>query len=146
MLLQARLLNNVTTVNDYDVSTQVAFTQGDSVQLYLVLVDALKDQKLNPPGRRFIPAAGATLTLTIQNENSVNTVTKVCTQPFPQDPSIWTFQILPADGLSGMYSFALTLNQSSVLTYARVFNGLQVWPQSGIATANPGYPPSFPTF
>jgi hypothetical protein len=132
MLLTAQLLDQVVDANNWMNVSDVRLTQGDSPFVYFRLVNATLDQSSKPPGRRYMPLAGAVLTATLQNVNSANTLLKTCTQPFSQDPSIWKFQILSADGLRGTYTFTLQLTEGTVVTYGRVSNAIAVVPQSGI--------------
>jgi hypothetical protein len=132
MLLTAQLLDQVVDVNNWMNVSDIRLTQGDSPFVYFKLVNATLDQNARPPGRRYMPVAGAVLTATLQNVNSALTLVKVCTQPFSQDPSIWKFQILSADGLRGTYTFTLQLTEGTNITYGRVSNAIAVMPQSGI--------------
>jgi len=133
MLLGARLLDQVFDVNNWTVVQDVRFTQGDSPWVYIQLVNLTLDKKLKPPGRRYVPQPGATLTVTLQNVNSANTLIKACTQPFTQDSSIWVFQILGSDGLVGSYTFTMQLTEGTVVTFGRCSNALAVTPQSGVS-------------
>ncbi len=136
MLLSAKPLINVADVNSWEVSTQVQFTQGDTLYVYFQLADFSKDrvtQGFNSPGRRYVPAEGATLAVTIPNIVTAPTdlnVIKTAEQPFPGDLSIWRFQVTPADGLVGTYSLQLSLTENSVVTKGRMDNALSVSPIS----------------
>lgn len=126
MLLSARLLNNVANVNSFDYSTESRFTEGDALTIYLQLVDVNKDSNLKPAGRRYTPATGSTLQVTVQNLNSAKTLVKTATQPFTGDNSIWSFTVGATDGLKGTYTLQLQLTESSVITRGTVKNALAV--------------------
>ena len=62
MLLSARMINNVGSVNAFEWAQEVEFTAGDTQDVYFQLVDASVDkatQGFKPGGRRYAPAAGA---------------------------------------------------------------------------------------
>jgi hypothetical protein len=146
MLLSGQLLDQVFDVNNWMVVSDVRITQGDSPFVYFRLVNAVLDTNFKPPGRRYMPAGGAVLTATLKNVNDANTLTKTCTQPFAQDPSMWKFQVLQADGLVGTYTITLQLTEGTTITYGRVNNALAITPQSGILVPFPPQPPFIPSF
>lgn len=136
MLLSARLLKNCVNVNSFEPATNIRFTQGDNVQIFLQLIDLEKDRANDgyaPFGKRYVAASGAVLNITIPNivtaPNSL-VVTKVATQPFAGDQSIWSFQVFPTDGLVGTYSLQLVLVEGAVTTNGRIDNALNVNPVS----------------
>lgn len=121
MLLSVRILQDVTTVNSYDYVDRGSWTKGDTTILYLQLIDLSKDragQGFVPAGRRYCPASGATLAVTIDSLDSSKKITdRVATQPYPTlDPSIWAIAITSADTVSGTCAVRVTLTQSSVVT------------------------------
>jgi hypothetical protein len=140
MLLRVRLLDQCIDQNNFMVVSDIRFTQGDSPFIFFQLINGSLDQDFKPSGRRYMPQPGATVTVSLQNVNSANTLTKICTQPFVQDPSIWSFQVYSADGLAGTYTFTLQLTEGTNITYGRASNALSVAPQSGVYV--PGIPQS----
>jgi hypothetical protein len=132
MLLSARTLYAVSDVNSWDSSgLEVKFTEGDTLDVYLVLIDAGKDQDNKPRGRRYVPASGATLSVIIKSVDDSKTLTKTATQPFSNDGSIWKFTVNGTDALKGTYSLQLVLTQSSVATYGFVSNALSIISKTG---------------
>jgi hypothetical protein len=118
MKLSARPLSCVSGVNDFTISTQVEFTAGDGVTVYLQLVDIEKrpsNYGWNPPGQRYMPAVGATFTVTFLNIDDAKQFSRVAAQPFPQDPSIWAVQVLPTDPVGGTGSLKCVLAEGSVV-------------------------------
>lgn len=128
MLLSARMLINVADVNTWENSTQLKFSEGDTQTVYIQLIDANKDASLKPSGKRYVPPATATLSVTITNIDSTKTVVKTASKPYSGDISIWSFSILPADGIKGTCSLKLQLTDSGVSTYGVVKNALSVEP------------------
>jgi hypothetical protein len=134
MLLSARPLINVANVNTWSFADQIAFTQGDQVTIYFQLIDVLKDtsvQGFKPAGRRYIPASGATLSVTIPNIDTSKILTKVATNPYANDTSIWSFTILPTDPVVGTITLKLALTEGGVITYGVVNTALSIVPQDG---------------
>lgn len=124
MLLSARMLNAVTSVNDFEVVQAVQFTQGDTVDVYFQLVDVTKDrsaQGFSPTGRRYVPASGATLTAKLDNIDDLVSVSRAATQPYPTaDPSIWRLSITATDKIIGTCALAITLTEAGVVTRGRL--------------------------
>lgn len=121
MLLSARMLSDVNNVNSFDYTTNVSWTVGDTTTVYFQLIDASKNipssmYQPSPAGLRYMPAAGATLSVTLQSIDDDKTITRAASQPFSQDPSIWALSILATDTLSGTFDLQLALTQSSVVT------------------------------
>lgn len=135
MLLSCRFLNKVADVNTFSYTNQLNFTQGDTTTVYLQVVDAsidLPTEGFNPPYRRYMPQAGATLKVTLDNLNTSKKIVRFATQPFPLDPSIWSFPILATDQLVGTVSILLQLTEGVIVTYGTVIGGI------GIGAQNPG--------
>jgi hypothetical protein len=115
MLLSARILNNVEGVNAFEVVPSLEVVQGDAPDIYLALIDASCDKRFDPPGRRYVPRAGATLKVVLQDINTAVTMTTYATQPFSGDKSIWKVAFNPTvnaasiAGLAGTYALKLTL-------------------------------------
>lgn len=131
MVLSARFLEDVASANIFRYTTATKWTQGDAVSVYIQLIDASLDraeQYFNPPGRRYVPLAGATLTVTFQNIDDAKKVMKVASQPFPADDrSIWVIPILATDPISaGSVIMTLSLNESGKVTTGIIVGSIQV--------------------
>jgi hypothetical protein len=122
MLLGATILNNVASVNNFTESTSTSFTEGDAVTVYLRLKD------FNSNVSRYIPASGATLSVTFKNVNTANTVTKTATNPFASDTSIWAFTIAATDHVKGTLSLQLVLTEGATVTRGLVKDCVLVQP------------------
>lgn len=120
MLLSARPIKDVGSVNVFTWATQLEYTQGDTVDLYFMLVDRTQDTRSDPPGRRYMPAAGATLQVTLDNIDQAKQLTRAATQPFTNDPSIWKVSIIATDVIKGTCGLALALTEGTRVTRGRV--------------------------
>ena len=135
MLLSARVLNDVATVNSFEVADSVAWTEGDSVQLYLQLVDSSLDTDVRgfyPAGRRYMPPATSSLSVQLQSIDSSKTITRLATQPFPEDASIWVISILATDTLHGSPQMVLTLTEPSRTVRGTVKNAIKIYSTSNV--------------
>ncbi len=130
MLLSARVLINVADVNTFEYADEARFTQGDQTYIYFQLIDSEKDKTAKLPGRRYTPTAGATLVAVISSIDTAKTYTKVATQPYSGDLSIWRIQVLSTDTVVGTASIKLALTEGSVTTRGIIRNALSVSAQS----------------
>lgn len=130
MRLSARILENVSGVNAYDYADAAEMTAGDAPTIYFQLIDLSKDRAEKgfvPAGRRYVPAAGATLSVVLDNIDDSRKVTRAATQPFPQDPSIWAITLLTTDKVLGTVNMKLTLTEPGPkVTYGFLSNALRV--------------------
>lgn len=110
MNLGARFLENVADVNTWSYLDNVELTEGDAGTVYIQLVDIR-----SPDRRRYMPAAGAVLTCTVDSINDAKKVTRVATQPFAQDPSIWALSLLATDALRGTLNLKLHLAEGATV-------------------------------
>lgn len=131
MLLRARMLNAVASVNAYEVAEQVQFTQGDTVDIYFQLIDATLDPapKFIPAGRRYMPAAGALLSVKLDNIDDNIAITRSAVQPFANDPSIWKVSVLGTDAIVGTCALVLTLTESGKVTRGRTEAAVEICAQ-----------------
>ena len=114
MLLSARLLQDVNSVNSFRPAQAAILTEGDACSVYFQLVDMSVDRAIegfNPPGRRYVPAASATLMVTVDSLNLAKQLVRAATQPFAQDPSIWLLSIMATDKVRGSAPLKLTLTE-----------------------------------
>jgi hypothetical protein len=135
MILSARFLTNAANVNSFDYSEFVEFVEGDTVTVYLQLVDSSKDldrDGFKPAGRRYVPVSGATLTVTVDNINDAKKVIRAASQPFANDPSIWSFQIMATDTVKGTANLRLTLTESGVVRKGFIQPAFRVWPATPV--------------
>lgn len=119
MLLSAMFLVDVGGVNVFKEVGVIHMTEGDSLDVYLQLRDMSVNtatEGFNPPGRRFIPAAGATLQVVIDALDNAKKIVKTCVQPYAQDPSIWRFTITSSDKIAGTKTLKLQLAEGPKVT------------------------------
>jgi hypothetical protein len=131
MLLSARFLTQVSSVNAFNYADNAQWTAGDTVTFYFQLVDLTLDrpaQGFFPAGRRYMPAVGATLTVTLSNiDTAVQIANRSATQAFPTtDPSIWSVTILNSDLIRGTCDLVLTLREGANTTTGRVSAGVLI--------------------
>lgn len=135
MVLSFRFLTDVASVNSFEATTTLEINQGDQQDVYFQLIDRSIDrteQGFNPAGRRYMPAAGATLVATLTNLDTgpsisqsnafdsiaprinptlPSNVVRTCQQPFAQDSSMWKIPILSTDPLKGTVNIKLVLTE-----------------------------------
>lgn len=135
MRLGARWLKDVGGPNIFQMSQAPEFYQGDVQTLYLMLVDeeaVVPANMTGPASRRYCPAAGAVLTVLLDSVDDAQQVTKILSQPFPGDASIWTLPIASADPVSGTVDLLITLNEGGVQHTARLNGGLRIRPTARV--------------
>lgn len=134
MLLGCRMLKDVASVNSFEADVQVSWTESDATEVYFQLIDLNLDTSnlYRPPGRRFVPAAGATLSVELENIDDAKKVTRLAIQPFAQDGSIWKVQILPTDPCRGTPQLRLTLTEGTKVTRGLVKQGIKIWPKANL--------------
>jgi hypothetical protein len=116
MLLSCRFLNDVAGVNTFQYASQVEVAAGDGQTVYFQLIDASldrPDQGFSPSGRRYMPASSSTLLVTLANVDDAKKLVRTATQPFPQDPSIWSIPLLSTDPLKGTVFMQAVLTEPS---------------------------------
>lgn len=119
MILTARALTAVASPNIFTVAQNIRFTEGDGPTIYFQLVDSSLDSYrdgFNPPGRRYVAAADASLTVSFGSVNEARRVTRKAVNPFPNDTSIWKVSLLPSDRLSGSLDVSLELSEGAKTT------------------------------
>lgn len=132
MLLSARMINDVSGVNAFTPVSVLEFTEGDAPTIYFQLVDLSKDkseQGFNPPGRRYIPASGATLQCAIVHPDDTKKLTRFATQPFVQDGSIWALTLTTTDFVRGSVDLLLTLTEGPKVTRGAIRSSIVAYPQ-----------------
>lgn len=135
MRLSARILQNATDVNNFGYTQQAEFTQGDTPTIYFQLIDSSldrPDQGFVPSGRRYMPAVGASLVVTLDHLDDTRKITRAAFQPFSSDPSIWAITILSTDVLRGTVNMKLALVEGSKPTNGLLQAALNVTALDGM--------------
>lgn len=130
MFLSARMLDSVTSVNNYNNVDHVEFTEGDAVRVYFQLVDLSQDkvlQQYKPVGRRYAPAAGATLLVSLYNiDDAKAIVERTAAQPYAGDASIWYVDVAATDKVRGTVNMTLKLTEGAKVTRGRLDYALAI--------------------
>lgn len=135
MLLSAQMLKDVQSVNSFEPDVQLSWTEGDVVDIYFRLIDLTldrADQGFSPAGRRYVPAAGATLSVSIENVDDAKKITRLATQPFANDGSIWKLSMLSTDTIRGTPQMRLTLTETTKVTRGTVKLAFKIHAKSGV--------------
>ncbi len=135
MHLSARVLKDVQSVNSFEADTELSWTEGDTLDIHLQLIDVSLDRALQgfqPEGRRYVPTAGATLSCVIENIDDAKKITRLATQPFANDGSIWRLSILATDVIRGTPQLRLTLTEGTKVTRGLVRLALKIHPRSNL--------------
>lgn len=132
MLLSGRVLDNVSGVNSFSYTDCVKFTEGDVITIYFQLVDLNKDtasEGFIHPGRRYCPASGATLSVSLVSYDDDKTITRSASKAYStSDTSIWYISLLATDQISGSFDIKLTLTESTVVTRGVIHNAIRANP------------------
>ena len=129
MLLSARFLNDVANVNSFEHADVAEFTEGDAASVYFQLIDSSLDKAVDgyvPAGRRYVPATGSTLQVTVESLDDSKEIVRFATQPFAQDGSIWKLDFLVSDKIRGTANLRLKLTESGVVKSGLVKSGLRI--------------------
>lgn len=141
MRLGLRWLSDVGGINSWSYTSQPDFFEADAQTLYFQLVNeeatgnavgtlspafGLLGSPVSAVPRRYVPAAGATLTVTLDSIDAARVITRVVSQPFPGDGSIWRLDLTSADGVRGTVDLRLALNEAGVQHSAVVPAALRV--------------------
>jgi hypothetical protein len=135
MLLSARVLNDVANVNSFEVAEALSWTEGDSVDLYVQLIDSSLDTDMKgfyPAGRRYMPPALSTLSVQLQNIDNAKVINRLAVQPFPEDASIWKVTILSTDTIHGSPQVMLTLTEPTRTIRGIVKNSIKIQTTSNV--------------
>jgi hypothetical protein len=126
-----RLLDDVQSVNSLELATEVSVAAGDPLTINLQLVNTMRlSWDLNSPVVRYMPAAGATLSITFENIDISKKITKVASQPFAQDGSIWRVELMSQDTakLRGTISLGYTFTEGTRVVSGRLLAAILVMP------------------
>ena len=112
MRLGIQMLNNSSSLNNLIVQNQTQINPGESTTVYFQLVD-LDQKNGNCPAPRYIPAAGAIVQIQLTSVDTAKNIIKFATQPFPQDTSIFSFNLSASETQYGAgVNMKVTLNES----------------------------------
>lgn len=129
MLLSARILKDCANVNSFDYADSAQFTKGDVVDVFFQLIDASLDTAIEnfiPPGRRYMPAAGATLLVTVESIDDANKIVRAAVQPFATDGSIWKVSFYASDNIQGTANLRVVLTEGPKVTKGLLKNAFRI--------------------
>ena len=132
MRLNAKILKNVASVNQWQYGSQAYVQEGQSNEIYLQLVDLDKvpgtDKSVALPENpmRYIPQGSVvTLVVTFPSIDSAQELVIEAIQPFADDKSIWKIS-LSSSQLPKTGNFKLKLTEDSEEKSMLVKNGVSV--------------------
>lgn len=123
MILTAEFLTGYSNVNNWkDEKSYMEVTAGQEESVYFRLVD----QALS--GRRYCPAVGATLMVTIPALDASQSITRSAVAAAPgQDTSLWRLPILDTDlPTSGTRSLLLILYEGATIRRGLAHQALRI--------------------
>lgn len=129
MLLSARFLNDVASVNSFEPANNLEFHKGSAQTVYLQTIDKSIDlaiQGFNPSGRRYCAPLNSTMMVQFVNLLDSKKILRPATQPFSLDASIWAIPIYATDPLEGTVTLVLALTTPSGPISATITAGLLV--------------------
>lgn len=98
MILGIRLLDNVTDVNHFKIVESIKLRLGEANTIFIQLVDLSQNKDGDPEGLRYIPQGAVNkVIIEFPSLNDANSFSRIASQPFPGDSSIWSVDILETD-------------------------------------------------
>lgn len=130
------MLDSVANANTFNYVDRIEFTEGDAVRVYFQLVDLTQDKataQYKPAGRRYIPASGATLQVSLLNiDDEKAIVERSAAKPFSGDDSIWYVDVASTDKVRGTVAMTLKLTEGGKVTRGRLSQALSIFPTSSV--------------
>lgn len=120
MRLGIRMLNNISTLNNLIYVNQVRINPGENYTVYFQLVDLdQQDPYQQKAPVRYIPIIGSTMNLNLTSINVLNNISKIPTNPFTDDRSIWSFNLASSDTqIAAGVNMSVTLTEGSNIRIA----------------------------
>ena len=130
MRLGIKMLDSTSTLNNLVFLNQVQFEPGETAVVYFQLTD-LDKQQGNCVAQRYMPADGATMSIQITSIDATKTITKIPTNPFANDKSIWSFNLTATDTQNAAgVNMKVTLTEGASIKIAKGTSVIVVGPQS----------------
>jgi hypothetical protein len=125
------MLNNSSLLNSLAYLNQVIINPGETYTVYFQLVDLDQPRVANAPGQRYIPVSGSTLSVQLNSINQANVITKIPSNPFADDRSIWSFNLSAAEtAIAAGVNMNVTLTEGSLIRIARAEAVIIIGPTS----------------
>jgi hypothetical protein len=98
MRLGVRMLNNSSTLNNLMYVNQTRINPGETATIMFQLVDLdQQDVYQQKAPIRYIPLVGSQVTAALNSINQANNLSKIPSNPFTDDRSIWSFNLLASE-------------------------------------------------
>lgn len=128
MIFGIRLLDNVVNVNRFNYVTEIVSSAGDGLDVYFQLIDASQfNAGYSPMGNRYIAPTNSLCSVTILNTDAAKQFTRIASQPFSSDWSIFKFSLLPSDPVEGTVSLRFSLREPAAQRTVTVTGALRLW-------------------
>jgi hypothetical protein len=108
MKLCFKLLDSVSSVNDFEETLKLDLVAGNPGTVYFRLINKDKDSE-----QRYIPASGATVAVKFNHIDSNKVISRVAANPFVDDKSIWSIPIQVSDAIA-TGTMEVTLTEGAV--------------------------------
>lgn len=119
MNLSFRAINSDGTLNNFYQLDKINIVKENAATVRIQLIDL--EKKLKEDALRYIPASGATMTVTFFRSQTADVVTKNASNPFADDRSIWQVALTAAEAAKVSSGFLLvTLTEGSTITKLKV--------------------------
>jgi hypothetical protein len=130
MNLSFRAINSDGTLNNFQQIDKINIVKENAATVRIQLIDL--EKKLKEDHLRFVPASGATMTITFYRSQTADVVTKNATNPFADDRSIWQVTLTAAEAAKVSSGFLLvTLTEGATVTKLKVNGIISVSSASG---------------
>ena len=113
MILMFKHLEEVKDVNSFVQVDNKRIVKGNATALYFRIVQDKSEIEEHLAPLRYISILGATATVKFNHIDTNKVLTRVATQPFADDRSIWKIDILSTDTNVAFDSMSLTLTEGS---------------------------------
>jgi hypothetical protein len=130
MRLGIMMLDPSSTLNSLKYINNAQFTPGETGDVMFQLVDLDTPTGTNT-WARYMPTDAATVQATMTSNNSANTISKIASQAFPLDNSIWKFSLSSTDTtkLAGV-NMKVSMTDGATVKISQGSNSIVVNPQS----------------
>lgn len=125
MRLNAKILKNVASVNQWEYADQAYVQEGQINEVYLQLVDLDKALGTDCPLRYLSQAASIALEVTFPSIDDSTVIAASATQPFSDDKSIWRVT-LAANQVPNSGAIRIKLTEDGVDKYFLVSAAISV--------------------
>jgi len=131
MRLGVRMLNNTSTLNNLMYVNQVQINPGETYTVMFQIVDLDQRPSASSLPQRYIPITGSTMSITLTSIDQSRNISKIPSNPFVDDRSIWSFNLTAADtAIAAGVNMTATLTEGANIRIARSEATIIIGPQS----------------